>query len=250
MAHEILGTFNKSQFDRFLYFARGQQQDIKARLSHLSAELFRVGSIAFAYDQNGVPTHYTPSPAESYIGRLLSVYEVLGGNAFFDMNLRSATQPVFLVKADEAHPAQLMSNGEIQSQPGQNDGNSAVLMQQLKAWLPDVMHTKRDYLERKIRRALDYTDQLQAEITLLSGIESDGDGGFETVVTQITDLIDDPSYRAISDDEGADLHGKLASAPFLPYSTGGPDAENADSYGRDTDGAVKPGEKEAEDEAP
>ena len=105
MSHDFLGTFNKSQFDRFLAFARSQLPLIDARLLHLNAELARVGIVIFRYD-NGVPLGYAADPPQSYLGKMLAAYEVLGGNPFRDLRVRLRTDPVFIRRGDTLTDAQ------------------------------------------------------------------------------------------------------------------------------------------------
>lgn len=246
MAYEFLGTFNTSQYARFAAFARAQTQDVLGRILHLTAEQFRVGKLAFGYDPGGAPIGYVPTPKKSYLGRLLACYEILGGNALYDLNVRSMSQPVFLLAGSETKPAQVLSSGEVMSLPGQADGDSAVLMQAAREWMPEVMQYKRDYLERKIRRCLDYSDQLQTEIDVLQVIiaAKEKGGSLEYIFAQIDQLIADPTYRAIYDDQGDDPLGKKAYAPYKPYF-GGPDVVPSETWGRDEGGTTAPGEGSA-----
>lgn len=244
MAWDFKGTFNSSQFTRFVAFARAQKADLAGRINHLAFEQTRVGSLAFAFDSGGVPTTYVPDDT-SYIGKLVAAYEVLGGDPFFDLNIRSKAQAVYLLAGDEGTPAQLLSNGEVLPKPGLADAKSAELMENARAWLDDTTDFRRDYLEHKIRKAVDYAEQLEDEINYLTLVASAGDveGSFENVFTLITDLINDPVYRAIYDDKGKDAMGKKTYAPFKPYAAG-PDRAPDDLYGRDTGitGAIDPGE--------
>jgi hypothetical protein len=245
VAYDFLGTFNKSQLDRFAAFARAQMGDVVPRITHLVAERTRIGYLQFAYD-GGRPIGYVPTPAESYIGRLLACYEILGGSALDDLNIRSMTQPVFLLREDSTRPAQLLSTGEVMSLPGLADAPSATLMQATRAWLPEVLMYKRGYLERKIRRMIDYSDQLQTEIDMLTTIleAKETEGSLENLLDQLDQLIHDKSYRAIYDDKGKDPHGKLVGAPFKPY-LGGPDVTPSETWGRDEGGVTAPGEGSA-----
>lgn len=246
MAHDFKGTFNRSQYDRFAAFARNQVSVIDDRIAHLSAEQTRIGSLIFSYDAGGVPIGFTADPADSYIGKLVGAYEVLGGDVLYDLHVRTMNQPVFLVRTDEATPAQLMSNGEVVGAPGLADGESAELMTQARAWLRPVFDYRLEYLERKVRRAVDYSDSLQAEMDLLTLIKSDQsiEDSFEFVSSAIEQLFSDKSYRAIWNDQQKDPFGKLVHAPFLPFSSGNERQPN-DIYGRDESGATKPGEKGA-----
>ena len=250
MAFDWLGTFNKSQFARFSAFVQDQLGDIAARLLHLKYEQQRVGVLTIQYDANGTPLKYDTGGRDTYIGKLLAAYEVLGGNVQFDLNVRTRDQAVFLLATDEMTPPQLMSNGEVMGQPGLNDATTANLVQAARAWLPGVLEYRREYLERKIRRMVDYVDQLQAEIDQLGVIQGDVtvDGSLANITKSVEDLYADKTYRAIYDDSGKDPHGKLTYAPFKPYSDEGTKAGDrapSDIYGRDDSGAMVPGESKA-----
>ena len=243
MAHDFLGTYNTSQLQRFISFAQAQLVDVTARVTHLTAEINRVGSIVMTYDSGGTPKTYEASPNDSYLGRLLAVYEILGGDAFYDLNLRSREQPVYLIKGDETTTPQMMSNGEVVGLPGQADAPTAVIMQSMKAWLLETFDYKRDYLEHKIRRTVDYSDQLQDEISMLNTIvAAKGTGCLTDLVTQAQAYLSDKMYTAVYDDAGKDPFGKLVNAPVLPYTPGKDGLPEAESYGKVPGGVLKPGE--------
>jgi hypothetical protein len=211
----------------------------------LQYEQARVGILSFSYDANGTPQKYDTGGSDTYIGKLMAAYEVLGGNALYDLNIRSLAQAVYLLPAGEMLPPQLMSNGEVVGQVGLADASSAELMQQAREWLAEVLEYKRDYIERKIRRAVDYSDQLDAEITQLQTIAggADVEGSLENLFKSVQDLFNDPLYRAIYDDKGKDPHGKLAYAPYKPYSDNVEGTrEPSKTYGRDEGGATVPGQ--------
>jgi hypothetical protein len=251
LSYDFLGTHNQSQLARFSTFANAQLQDIfggtdpnvSGRVGHLTAELIRVGSIVFQYDNSGNPVSYTASPPTSYIGRLLSCYEVLGGNPLFDLNIRSSAQAVFVLPANETSSPQLLSNGETLGSPGLADTPSANLMQTARAWLPDVLKYKRDYLERKIRRMVDYSEQLASEIANLTttlGADTQP-GSLANTLNQLQQLMADPNYRATYADGGNDPLGKKTYTPFAAYE-GGPNRIPVTYYQRGQGGVVAPGQ--------
>lgn len=242
MPFEFLGTFTKSQFDRFAGFVRDQTSLIDGRLVHLKAEKARIGNLAFAFDAGGVPTHVTSDAPTTYVGRLFGVYEALGGDAFFDLQVRSTSQPVFKLKGDEVKNSQVMSNGEVIGTPGLSDAESALLMQQARSWVSDTLSYRRDALERKIRRAIDYADQLQAEINQLQALKAEAtvSGALEFVLGGIQQLLSDRQYMAASNDgTKPDPHGKLAYAPFAAYMPG-PKRAPGDDFERTLDGPSVP----------
>ncbi len=240
MSFEFLGSFNQSQLQRFSAFARAQLTLVDDRISHLSAEIERVGALSFAYDAAGIPTGYVPNPPNSYIGKLAACYEVLGGDAFLDLNIRSSTQPVFIIKASETTSPQLLSNGEIMGAAGLADAPSATLMQQARAGVEDILDYRRDYVERKIRRAVDYSEQLQKEINLLLSVKLDVDvtNSLENLLAGLQELVDDHAYRAVT--KGTDPLNKQGAAPFSSFEPG--PNEGAASYEKTLNGNVVPGE--------
>lgn len=221
MAFDFLGTFNKSQFDRLVIYAKAQLPAVQARLLHLTAEQLRIGSLVVTYDSSGKPKGYTAQPQDSRIGKLLGAYEVLGGDVFYDLQVRPKSNPVYLQKADEASAPKLMSNGEPLPQVGLADAASANLMLGFRAFMEDPLE-RRAYLERKIRRAIDYADQLQEEIEVLQAITRGADeaGSLDAFVNAVNQLFTDPNYRAIGDDGGKDPFGKYIRAPFASYEPG------------------------------
>lgn len=249
MAFDWRGTFNKSQFDRFAAFARAQIDTIGLRLRHLVFEQNRLGSLAFEFDAGGLPLKFTASDSKStYIGKLVAAYEVLGGQVRYDLQVRTLGQAVYLLAGAENMAPQVMSNGEVMSPKGLSDASSAELIRQAREWLEGPLHYRREYLEHKIRRALDYSDQLQYEIDLLkkASKSAEVEGSLDYLFNTIGDLFTDAQYRSIYDDKGADADGKLTYSPFTPYSTtdANPDnvGEEAFGYRRDLDGAKKQGE--------
>lgn len=242
MAFDHLGTFNKSQFERFLAFSRSQLPLVDGRLAHLQAEVTRVGSVMFRYT-NGVPQGFAATPTTSYLFKLLAAYEVLGGNPFIDLRVRLKSDPVFKVKGTEATDSQIMSNGEVVGAKGLSDSPTAELMHEGKAWLSDTLKYRYDGLERKIRRAVDYSDQLKTEIATLKTITKAASvtGSLEYIAAQVNQFLADQNYRAVFDDGGADKFGFTVYAPFSSYDTGGDGARVADTPQRQNTGFVGPG---------
>jgi hypothetical protein len=221
MAHDWLGVFNQSQFQRWLDFARTQVPLVAARRIHLQSEISRVGTVIFKLDR-GVTQGYKGDPENSYLGKLLRAYEVLGGNPMLDLRVRLRTDPVFIIKGDEQAFAQMTSGGEPIGGKGLGDSVTSLLAQKGKSWLKDTTKARFNALERKIRRAMDYSDQLQIELQELAVIQmaADTQGSLEFIAAQIQQYISDKGYRAVYDDTAqgkADPLGLLTYAPLSSY---------------------------------
>lgn len=241
MAFSFGGTFTVSQFKRFEEYVLAQVQHIDARIAHLKAERDRVGQLSIAYDKNGNPTHIASDEQHTYLGRLFGVYEALGGNVEFDLQVRSAAQPIFRIPGDATKPSQLLSNGEVLGHRGLGDAESALTIQAMRKWVDQDLFRRRESLERKIRRAIDYAEQLTTEISelqTLKGVESD-EGSLAHHISIINSLKGDRNYMAITNDDGKDPHGRFAKAPIAPY-TPGPRGATAVAYERTVNGLVTP----------
>lgn len=221
---EFLGTFNKSQFTRLATYARSQLGYIDLRIKHLTIEQQRIGFLQFAYDSGGRPTSYsTGSPGfTTYIGKLMEAYEVLGGDPFYDLQVRGMNDPVYFLKGTETATAKMLSNGEPLPLPGLSDGDSGNAVRSIKSWTRGSID-RLERIERKVRRAIDYSDQLQTEINELKRIRQsvEVEGSLENLIALVNQLFVDPSYRAIADDNGQDPFGKYTHAPMSSYDQGG-----------------------------
>lgn len=242
MAHDYLGTFNRSQFERFLAYAKSQLPLVDGRIQHLQAEVNRIGSVMFRYSK-GIPQGYAANPADSYLGKLLGAYEVLGGDPFIDLRVRLRGDPVFRVKGTETQASQFMSNGEVIGAKGLSDAPTAELVRTGKAWLNATLDYRFGSLERKIRRAVDYSDELKNEIATLKTIQQAASvtGSLEYVAAQVSQFLADSNYRAVYDDGGGDKFGFNVYAPFSSYDVGGDGSREAETAQRQNTGFVGPG---------
>lgn len=249
MAHDYLGTFNSTQFARFISFARSQLPLLPTRIDHLEAELLRVGELTFVFDSNNVPTQVYATEG-SYVAKLLAAYEVLGGNPFLDLKIRNrTTQPVFVVRGTGDQDAQYLSDGRPLTTRGLLDARSANLMRDLRDPIQETLRVRFEALERKLRRAVDYSDELRKEIARLRvyQLAATEEGSLEYVASRIEALFSDRGYRAIFTDEvSGDPLGLNTYAPFSQYDversteTAAPDREVRGPQRQDS-GFVAPG---------
>lgn len=225
MAFDWLGTFNRSQFERFAQYAREQRVMVENRIAHLTYEQMRIGFLQFSYDPAGKPIAYSTGSngaGPTYIGKLMGAYEAMGGDPFFDLQVRPMSDPVYYMQGTETAAAKVMSNGEPIPGKGLADAPSANLLMQMRSWLGPSLD-RRAQLERKIRRMLDYSDQLGAEVNELRLIQGglEDQGSLENIISAVSQLLTDPNYRATGEDNGADPFGKFVYAPYASYEPGG-----------------------------
>lgn len=121
--------------------------------------------------------------AGSYAAKLLEAYRVFGGNPETDMLLRTRDLPVYKVSGTEIKKnadttvsggySDVYSNGRRERGGQRFDRDLGLRVEALKEWQLDAIKLKREKLEFKIKRALDYSDQLQQEIELLDRLIGD-----------------------------------------------------------------------------
>lgn len=220
MAFNFFGTFTTGQWEAFKAFSRIQERELRLRLAWLNRELVRVGVFSTAYDKTGsVPVSFT---ATGYGGKLLQAYRILGGVPEQTMLLRTRDKPVFKERATELTVdedatvsggfSDVYSNGRRERGGQRYDSDLGIQVEKLKAWQLDSIKFKRERLEYKIKRALDYSDQIQQEIALVTQLLGTGRGSFQDQVTSVEVVMVRPGSANIVSDL-SDLHGLNIGRP-------------------------------------
>lgn len=178
MAFSFYGTFSTGQFEKLREFAKVQERDLSDRKLWLSAQLQRNGVFVTTYDSaTFLPISFSATP-NSYADKLFTAYRALGGNPETEFLLRTTDQPVFLTRGTNISPnegsdpdsgySDLFTNGRRVRGTQRFDRDIGLKVEQLKSWQLESIKRKREHLEFKIKRALDYSDQLQREITIIN----------------------------------------------------------------------------------
>ena len=151
---------------------------MELRVQWLQKQLSMNGIFSTEYDGSN-PVSFTAS-AGSYAAKLLSAYRVLGGVPERDMLLRTRDKPVFKKKAQnittvtagvtEGGFSDLYSNGRRERGTQRFDRDLGLRVERFKSWQLEAVKAKRERIEFKIKRALDYSDQLQEEIAALTAL--------------------------------------------------------------------------------
>lgn len=125
-------------------------------------------------------------------------YRILGGVPERDMLLRTSDDPVYLTRGtnitrpnDESPVvggySDIYSNGRRYRGNQRFDRDLGIKVEKLKKWQLEAIKHKREHLEFKIKRALDYSDQILTEKKILEAMIADGSA--TSVDQQITDLL-------------------------------------------------------------
>lgn len=180
MAFNFFGTMTSGQWEAFKAFARIQKVDVQLRINWLQKQLSMNGIFETTYD-GPMPVSFSAS-AGSYAAKLIAAYRVLGGVPERDMLLRTSDKPVFKTKGVSMNGqvgntasgfSDTFSNGRRERGTQRFDRDLGLLVESLKGWQLAAIKAKRERLEFKIKRALDYSDQLQNEIVLLTAVLDD-----------------------------------------------------------------------------
>lgn len=202
MAFGFFGTFTTGQLQQLVDFSFIQERDLAARQRWLSAQLTRNGVFSTEYDaQTHLPKSFTAS-AGSYAAKLLQAYRILGGTPEKDFMLRTTDKPVFMTRGKNidtgvtgvdptAGYSDTLSNGRRVRGSQRFDRDVGVHVERLKSWQSEAIKRKREHLEFKIKRALDYSDQLQREIAVLKVLLDDTSG------RQVADIVRNISLTSV-----------------------------------------------------
>lgn len=205
MAFSFYGTFTSGQLNELVAFSHVQERDIEARIRWLQAELEKAGTFVTDYDEdNKYPVYFGCFPLESYGAKLLQAYKILGGVPERDMLLRTSDKPVFLKKGssvsaddpDSGYSSEF-SNGRMYRGGQRFDRSMGYRVELLKRWQLEAIKRKREHLEFKIKRALDYSDQLERELRVLQELT---DGRVSDLVTDIYKVMLTPGSMNVVDD--------------------------------------------------
>lgn len=194
MAFGFFGTFTTGQLQKLIDFSLIQERDLKLRKDWLGAQLTRNGVFTTVYDaQTSMPKSFS-APENSYAGKLLQAYRILGGTPETDFMLRTTDQPVFLTRGNNidtktvgtdptAGYSDQLSNGRRIRGSQRFDRDVGIQVNRLKSWQMEAIKQKREHLEFKIKRALDYSDQLKREIDVINVLLDESQG------RQVRDII-------------------------------------------------------------
>lgn len=181
MAFNFTGTFTTGQFEALRTFSKLQQIDIPKRISWLKASLERIGRFTTQYDGQGFPISYSVSPQNSYGAKLLLAFKILGGVPERDFIIRTKDQPVFkergvpLSDDTEDHTtgySETYSNG-VRERGIRFDMDVGIRTDIAKKWMLESIKRKREYLEYKIKKCIDLSDQIADEIVMLEKYVAD-----------------------------------------------------------------------------
>jgi len=176
MAFQFTGTFTTGQLLKLYEFAKWQEQDILKRITFLQLRLNQNGRFIPTYGPDYHPKSITVSDPNSYAARLLDAYVLMGGNPIQELLLRLKSDPVYLTtgapfsfdddELTEGH-SNIMSNGMRLREGHLFDSVVGIQVEKLKRWQRGPTKGKREQLEYKIYKCMDYADQLEEEILLL-----------------------------------------------------------------------------------
>lgn len=175
MAFNFYGTFSEGQALAFKYWTKYQEADLKKRISYLEALIAKNGVYTTKFDDNYNPISYTVAPAWSYAAKLIKVYKCLGGDPLKDFIIRDRNHVTYKLKGVP------FDNNRTNTTSGMSEVNSdgtiergflfdrdvGIRQEVAKNWQLEAIKRKKEQLEFKIKRCLDYSDALVKEKEML-----------------------------------------------------------------------------------
>ncbi len=182
MAFNFYGTFSLGQYEQYKTWSKYQEADIKKRIAYLENLIVRNGVFRTTFDDNHNPSRYTISPPNSYAAKLMKAYCSLGGSPTKDFIIRDSSLVTFKIKGapldtqDKDNPTAGYSNSYSDGTYDRGplyDRDVGYLVERSKGWQLEAIKRKREQLEFKIKRCLDYVDSLIAEKDMLQKMIDD-----------------------------------------------------------------------------
>jgi len=236
MAFSFFGTYTTAQFEELRKFSKIQERDIQDRITWLDAAISRNGIFITNYDeQSNLPTSFT-CLVPSYGSKLLSAYRALGGNPERDFMLRTRNKPVFLergknissdIEDSNSGYSETFTNGRRIRGDQRFDRDVGIVVNKLKSFQYEAIKRKREHLEYKIKRCMDYSDQLQSEKDALELMLSED--AFASVDDLTAEVFLKSSRTGAQNvvDDSEDIFGLNIGKPKDPTFL--PDYENSES---------------------
>ena len=176
MAFNFYGTYTTGQYKSLVDFTNIQLVDVQKRIKYLNGMLERNGRFDTKFDLNKMPEKYTVTPEGSYGAKLLRAFLALGGDPLKSFVIRTDT--VYMnsgvpitddINDDKAGYGTHLSNGQqIHTQRG--DYATGIHTMRLKKFQLSSIKYKREHLEFKIKRAMDFSGFLSEEIDYLTSM--------------------------------------------------------------------------------
>jgi hypothetical protein len=223
MAFNFFGTFTTGQWESFKSFTKIQILDLLLRKQWLGKQLIMNGIFSTIYDDNNNPVSYSVSQG-SYAAKLLEAYKILGGNPELDMLLRTRDKPVYKLTGTEIQKntdgssiggtSELYSNGRRERGNQFFDRDLGLKVENIKKWEIEAIKMKREKLEFKIKRAMDYSDQLGEEIKEIDKLIGDifKQGSAENQIIDVEIQMQKPGTMNVVDNI-TDVHGLSVGKP-------------------------------------
>jgi len=141
---------------------------------------------------------------------------MLGGVPENDMLLRTRDQVVFLKRGIDEDDSPDYSNGRVDRGTQRFDRTLGLYVESLKKWQLEAIKAKREQLEFKIKRAMDYADQLKQESDMLASL-IEGFAVDEQIMKVETTITEPDRYNLPSDvgDRFGLAIGKIGDATDL-----------------------------------
>ncbi len=234
MAFNFFGTFTTAQLEMFRRFSKLQEQDIKKRIAWLNFQILRVGVFSTEYDDTtGFPVSFQVSPLNSYGAKLLQAYKILGGIPEQEMLLRTSDKPVFLTRGPDFDYAPGDTTGgysDEYSNMRRNRGSQrfdrdiGLIVDRMKFWQLEAIKRKREKLEFKIKRTLDYSDQIQTERDFLTAmLDPENRNNLDNIYSSVIEnMLKTGAHNVVEDD--SDIFG-LGIGKIKDYTVESPEQE-------------------------
>lgn len=222
----FFGSPTTEQFQILKEFSDIQKVDLDSRREWLDLQLVKIGKFTTTYTDTDMVPHPESfsATAGSYADKLLQAYTILGGVPERDMLLRDRDNPVFLTKGPPIQEtstsfvggfSDIYSNGRRYRGGARFDRDMGLILTRIKKWQFEPIKRKREQLEFKIKRALDYSESLQDEMDLIDEVSGNGRNSLNALVNRVDSFISsNENWNIIEGDRFGLNVGRFADYAF------------------------------------
>ena len=202
---DFSGSFSTDEWEALKSFLRTRAADIPGRVAWLRRRLALIGVFHTEVDQAGLVTTAVALPSTSRLAHLVTAYLRLGGTAA-DLYVRPMTRPRIPDNPHGVSPGQddapviRYTDGSEAAVWAPEDAGAAVRVRDASAWALGAIRNRREEIEYQVRKSVDLTDRIVAEIGLLETISGTGQKSLEDLLARVDELVESPDWPTTGTD--------------------------------------------------
>lgn len=201
--YNFLGTFTTDQLEALFQFIEAHREDLRRRTIRNRAEIQRQGWIYYQEDDDGNVTGYEVQPENSTLMKQIKAFEYFGGDPV-ELNILDRSEWIYLQKGQidldtKFRGGEPSHGGNYTEATSYDDRTPAIYMERLKRPFEDTIK-RLENIEYRIKRTVDYADQLIEESVLAANRISGADS-IDDLRGRIQQFVSAPDFPSAGTDQ-------------------------------------------------